>query len=93
MPLKTPARGRFCQHLNVFSLENWLIMIHKNTLRQWHCPICKKKCYDIIIDSYLQEIILKSQKEEGNLHEIIFLPDASYTFEKEESTDEEEDSE
>ena len=55
--IKTPCRGKYCTHLNVFSLENFASIALKNQLRRWKCPICRKKSYDIVIDSYLLEIL------------------------------------
>jgi len=33
--IQTPARGRHCTHLQVFSLENFVYMNFKNNIRKW----------------------------------------------------------
>lgn len=65
-PIKTPAKGAHCKHINCFSLENYIMVWFKNNQRKWLCPLCKVKSYDIIVDSYFMEI-LKEAKEKGVL--------------------------
>ena len=51
-PIRTPAKGRFCAHIQCFSLENFISLIFSMVPRSYKCPICKIKCIDLIIDEY-----------------------------------------
>jgi hypothetical protein len=55
--IKTPCRGKNCQHITVFDLDVYLSMNFQ--MPQWKCPICFNPSLiaDIFIDSYFQEII------------------------------------
>lgn len=50
--------------------------------RKWRCPICKLKCYDIIIDSYMQKIIQTFKEQNLNVIEISFDKEANYEIHK-----------
>lgn len=82
-PLQTPAKGKYCKHANCFSLENFVNVWHKNPQRKWQCPICKIKAFDIVVDTYFQEI-LQTAEELGVLNsefpEVTFTSDGEYTF-------------
>lgn len=82
-PLKTPAKGVHCKHVNCFSLENFVNVWHKNNQRKWQCPLCKLKAYDIIVDSYFLEI-LQAAEELGVMKseypEVTFDSTGEYTF-------------
>jgi len=91
-PLKTPAKGAYCKHPNCFSLENFVNLWQKNNQRKWTCPICKVKSYDLIVDSYFEEILQDAKQK--NLDKSVttnveILKDGSYRFVKEETHDEE----
>jgi len=91
-PLKTPAKGAYCKHPNCFSLENYVNLWQKNNQRKWTCPICKVKSYDLIVDSYFEEILQDAKQK--NLDKSVttnveILKDGSYKFVKEETHDEE----
>lgn len=82
-PLKTPAKGLHCKHVNCFSLENYINVWYKNNQRKWQCPICKLKAYDIVIDTYFQEI-LKAAEKLGVMNsespDVTFNNKGEYTF-------------
>ena len=81
--LKTPVKGAHCKHVNCFSLENFVNVWHKNSQRKWLCPICKTKSYDIIVDSYFQEIMKAAQENgvvEKELPEVTIDKNANYSF-------------
>lgn len=55
--INIPARGKWCSHMQCFSLENYIIMTEQNIPRKWKCPICRQKCFDILIDEYFWDIL------------------------------------
>ena len=82
-PLKTPAKGAHCKHVNCFSLENYVSVWYKNNQRKWLCPICKLKAYDIVIDTYFQEILKNAEEADvfsSEFPEVTFNNMAEYTF-------------
>lgn len=49
--------------------------------RKWRCNICKMKCYDIVVDAYLLEILDKMKKENvKNVMDVKFDYLANYVF-------------
>lgn len=94
-PLKTPAKGLHCKHSNCFSLENYISVWQKNNQRKWLCPICKLKCYDIIVDSFWEKILQEAKKQYGaptiSLVDVEILKTCEYKFVK--NDDEESDEE
>lgn len=59
--IKTPAKGKYCQHLQCFSLDNFLKSMENTFPKKWKCPICKTKCFDIIIEGLFLDIINKNE--------------------------------
>jgi MIZ/SP-RING zinc finger len=60
--IKTPVRGILCDHPQCFSLENLTTMMDRLQPRRWVCPICKVKCFEMVIDAYqwrLSQLIRK----------------------------------
>jgi len=53
-------------------------MALKNQLRKWKCPICGKKSFELVIDSYLQEILEHAREYEKDIKEVTLFPDGSY---------------
>lgn len=72
-----PARGKYCSHLNCFSLKYFLKSMQSNLGRNWTCPICKRPCYKLIVDSYLEQIIIDTKKVDPNRREVFFRKDGS----------------
>ena len=90
--LKTPAKGAYCKHPNCFSLENFVNLWYKNNQRKWTCPICKVKSYDLIVDSYFEEILQDAKRNHVDntaTTNVQILRDGSYKFVKEETQNEE----
>lgn len=82
-PLKTPAKGAHCKHANCFSLENFVNVWQKNNQRKWQCPICKLKAYDIVVDTYFQEIMQAAKELEvlqSESPDVVFSSNGEYTF-------------
>ena len=52
LQIQTPARGRSCKHISCFSLESFVDIMNKTHPRKWRCPVCKLKCFDIVVDGY-----------------------------------------
>ncbi|EAR85477.2 MIZ zinc finger protein (macronuclear) [Tetrahymena thermophila SB210] len=80
--IKTPAKGKYCKHVQCFSLENMILITEATVPRKWKCPICKLKCYDIVIDSYMQKIINSFKEQNLNVTEISFDQEANYEIHK-----------
>jgi hypothetical protein len=66
-PVKLPSRGKSCNHSNCFSLLAFLESMNSNLTRKWCCPICKKKCYNIIYDQYVDAIINSIDYSDDNV--------------------------
>ncbi|CAD8108903.1 unnamed protein product [Paramecium sonneborni] len=58
----TPVRGIYCNHIQCFSLENYLLMLELSNPRKWRCPICKAKLFKLQIDA-LQYTILQTIRQ------------------------------
>ncbi|CAK74569.1 unnamed protein product (macronuclear) [Paramecium tetraurelia] len=58
----TPVRGIYCNHIQCFSLENYLLMLEMSNPRKWRCPICKAKLFKLQIDA-LQYTILQTIRQ------------------------------
>ncbi len=70
--ISIPARGRFCKHLQCFSLSSFVENMEQITARRWLCPICSTKIFDIQVDKFLEEI-LNEVRENGNpAKEVLF---------------------
>jgi E3 SUMO-protein ligase PIAS1 len=70
--IQTPVRGNLCEHIQCFSLENMVHMMHKLTPRKWRCPICKAKSFNFVVDSYLLMIINVIRRFVLSIEEITF---------------------
>ena len=89
--IKTPARGKLCKHVQCFSLENMVLFAEATVPRRWRCPICKNKCFEIVIDGYMQKI-LNGFKEQGIVvKEISFDKEANFAVNKLQTQSEDED--
>jgi len=59
--LKSPARGKSCDHLRCFDLNSF-VSVNRQTSNinlRWMCPICQRLLLpkDLVIDDYIGEII------------------------------------
>lgn len=79
--IATPAKGRFCKHLQCFSLENFILTTETVHPRKWRCNICKAKCYDIVVDLFLLDII-NTVKSSGmnNVVDVKFDASGNHSF-------------
>ena len=79
-PITHPARSRHCSsHYQPFDLNNFVrvsMSSAQNCVQKWKCPVCKKRAYDLVIDEYLENLMLSK----GNLKEIAFGKDAEPIF-------------
>lgn len=77
--INTPAKGRFCKHIQCFSLENFIVISEQQQPRKWRCPFCKVKCFDIIVDEYIYNIIKELKvKFADPVKEVTFNAQAEY---------------
>jgi len=76
--IKTPCRGKHCQHITVFDLDVYLSM--NLQMPQWKCPICFQPSHivDIFIDSYFQSIINTLANQGGEVEEVSIHPDGQW---------------
>ena len=70
--MKEPCKGRYCEHLECFELENYLIFNENATpgeTLKWKCPICKEITLwnELDIDLFAKEMMkeVAKQKKEG----------------------------
>ena len=78
--LNIPARGVHCRHITCFSLMNLIINNEKCPNQYWNCPICKLPCYQVIIDSYLEDIVNISKAKKLFENSVIFYRNGFYEF-------------
>lgn len=55
MPIKIPARGELCKHLDCFDLETYLASNKQH--KRWRCPSCNKRAHTLFVDSYFSKIL------------------------------------
>lgn len=72
-----PARGKNCSHINCFSLKFFLKSMQSNTGRNWSCPLCRKPCYKLVVDSHLESIIAETKKVDPSRREVFFKKDGT----------------
>lgn len=87
--IKVPARGRDCNHLGCFDVENYLQYQRDARYAQWKCIICNNgplMLKSIVVDEWMEDILLKC-KEHDNVDHIDVYEDGSFVpvFEKKES--------
>lgn len=78
--IKHPARGLYCDHVPCFSLDYFLLSMENNFTRKWACPICKKRCNKLVVDSYLEMIIEQAKKKNPDLENVFFLKNGDVVF-------------
>lgn len=78
IPMLHPARGENCTHLNCFSLNYFLKSMKSNPERNWVCPLCRKPCYKLVIDSYMETVIREAAKIDQEKREVFFKRDGSF---------------
>ena len=78
--MQVPVRGLHCTHLNCFSLEYYLKSMQSNNYRNWICPICRKPCYKLIIDAYMENIVKNAQETDPPFTQVIFKKDGTSSF-------------
>ncbi|KRX04649.1 Zinc finger, FYVE/PHD-type [Pseudocohnilembus persalinus] len=88
--MKTPAKGRWCKHLQCFSLENFIMITESTVPRKWKCPYCKQKCYDLLVDQYMLNIINECRAKQLQVSDVTFDEKANYKLEEEQFSDSEE---
>ena len=79
--IQHPARGVNCTHLDCFNLNFFLQTMESNSVRKWVCPLCRKKCTQFVIDTYLEYILEVIEARDQVEEKVFFKSDASYTFE------------
>ena len=78
MPMVHPAKGENCTHLNCFSLNYFLKSMKSNAARNWACPLCRKPCYKLVVDSYMELVSKEAGKIDPNKREVFFKRDGNY---------------
>jgi len=76
--LEDPARGIHCTHIDCFNLRDFLKSMENNKTRKWVCPLCRKWCSEVIIDSYLAEIVREAKSQGGNSDKAIIYSDGTF---------------
>lgn len=76
-PMVHPARGKYCTHMNCFSLKLFIKSMQSNAWRNWSCPLCRKPCYKLVVDSYMETIIADIKRIDPTRSEVFFKKDGS----------------
>ena len=72
-PVNLPARGKWCMHPNCFSLLAFQESMLNNFTRKWCCPICRKRCYYINYDQYVDNVVKGIYQSDDNVCTDIIL--------------------
>ena len=85
--VKNPVRGVNCTHLDCFSLDYFLKTMEQSPMRKWICPLCRKRCLNLRVDKYFEQIIEKAKaralemgRDEDDITKVFFTNDADYRF-------------
>ena len=78
--IQNPARGENCSHIDCFNLKFFLQTMEQNSVRKWICPLCRKRCSKLVVDSYLEQILVDLGKEGRTEEKVFFRSDGSYDF-------------
>ena len=54
-PIRVPARGDLCTHLQCFDIDSYIATNHQH--KRWKCPQCNRRAHTLIIDSYFQRVL------------------------------------
>lgn len=76
-PIVHPARGKHCTHLNCFSLVSFLKSMEASPWRNWSCPLCRKPCYRLVVDKYMEAVIAQAHMADPSRREVFFRKDGS----------------
>ncbi|TKR81797.1 hypothetical protein L596_015615 [Steinernema carpocapsae] len=78
--IKTPVRGRSCDHLQCFDLENFLIMNEGRP--SWKCPVCNVQTLPewFVIDGYTCDVLAQVRSLTPRVTGLEFEADGSYKF-------------
>lgn len=73
--MTTPVRGKFCQHINCFDLNNYIT--YAKSTKKWKCPICKNLTYfkELYIDTFIQNIIDEFRKNKKDFDSYLIFID------------------
>jgi len=74
-PIRMPARGRDCKHIQCFDLENFLTMNSRK--ESWSCPVCKKPAP--IRGLEVDELIWGIIRERPEVDEVKINPNATWS--------------
>lgn len=75
--LDIPTRGQNCEHIQCFNLPSYIQMQRSSRVNRWRCPLCKGFVYDMIVDSYLEQI-MKEAKNVEDAENVEIFSDSSY---------------
>ena len=63
--IQIPVRSRLCStHYQPFDLLSFVnsSTFAKTSTKKWKCPICDKRAYNIVVDSYILDLMKKNKK-------------------------------
>lgn len=74
--IKTPVKGKQCQHIQCFDLTSYLSM--NRNYPKFSCPVCSKTTNyeDLVVDSYVVKILEEAPQEADELD---IYPDGSWS--------------
>lgn len=78
--INLPVRGKYCRHINCFSLNYFLLSMEHNAIRKWSCPLCKKRCSKLVYDTYFEQIIQAAKNYKQELEFVFFFKNGDYSF-------------
>ena len=87
---QTPVRGQHCRHVQCFDLLPYVVMQEKARASRWKCPICNQQVLKVVLDLYMQDLVLQALERGAELVE--FSPNGQVTFIAEASGHSDEDS-
>lgn len=76
--LENPAKGKYCTHMDCFNLKSFLDSMATKTPRNWMCPLCRKPCYKIVVDKFVQNICEEPNFKAMKPQLVYFRKDGSF---------------
>ena len=73
---EVPARCSTCVHLQCFDLRPYIVLQERAKTNRWRCPICGVMGLSVIVDKYMQDLMVRATVEKADWAE--FRADGSY---------------
>ncbi|CAM9858765.1 unnamed protein product, partial [Phaeothamnion confervicola] len=79
VPIRVPARGRRCGHLQCFDLSTFLIFSERSSAA-WRCGVCHLLILpaDMVVDAFLMDVVRTLGERVADVEEVEIFPDGRW---------------